>query len=141
MAPSKAPKMAMSDAQPTQDVGTMIRSNGKFRRDYIYVHEAVEAYLLLTEKMVSHKLLGQAFNFNGETLSTLEITRKILQLMDRSDLKPVILNKAPDEILEQSLSANKAHRLLGWKTHYTIQKGLEETIAWYKKYLSQKVHA
>jgi len=40
------------------------------------------------------------------------------------------------EIQEQSLSAEKAHRLLGWKSSYSLKKGLSETIEWYKNYFS-----
>jgi CDP-glucose 4,6-dehydratase len=113
----------------------VIRSDGKQIRDYIYVKDGVEAYLLLAEKAESLKLMGQAFNFSYEVqLTALEMVQKVLSLMDRGDLKPQILNIANNEILHQYLSADKAKRILNWKPTHSLDKGLTETIAWYRRY-------
>ncbi|MCX7772893.1 MAG: sugar dehydratase, partial [Clostridia bacterium] len=60
--------------------------------------------------------------------------KKILVLME-SDLKPVVLNQGSNEIRHQYLSARKAREVLGWKPAYTIDEGLEKTIAWYRAFL------
>jgi CDP-glucose 4,6-dehydratase len=113
----------------------VIRSDGKYVRDYFYVLDAVEAYVALAERMEDQKLWGEAFNFGTEEKFTvLEIVKKILALTKPS-LKPRILNEASGEIREQHLSAKKAHRILGWKARYPLAKGLKETVAWYKGYL------
>jgi len=113
----------------------VIRSDGKYVRDYFYVLDAVEAYVALAERMDDQKLWGEAFNFGTEEKFTvLEIVKKILALTKPS-LKPRILNEASGEIREQYLSAKKAHRVLGWKARYPLAKGLKETVAWYKSYL------
>jgi len=71
----------------------VIRSDGTFIRDYIFILDAVEAYLLLAEKMDDKGIHGEAFNFSNEIqISVLEITQKILKLMNREDLQPKILN-------------------------------------------------
>ena len=45
----------------------MIRSDGKFVRDYFYVEDGAAAYMLLAEKLLSTgRLRGQAFNFSNE---------------------------------------------------------------------------
>ncbi|MEW6214873.1 MAG: GDP-mannose 4,6-dehydratase [Nitrospirota bacterium] len=113
----------------------IIRSDGKYVRDYFYVKDAAKAYLLLAEKMDDSSICGQAFNFGNETpMTVLEITKEILLLMNRSDLEPIILNEAKGEILEQYLSANKAREMLGWKPLFSVRDGLAETIEWYKSY-------
>ena len=115
----------------------IIRSDGKYVRDYFYVLDAVEAYVALAEKMDDRKLWGEAFNFGTEEKFTvLEIVKKILALTNPS-LRPEILNEASGEIREQYLSAKKAHRMLGWKARYPMSKGLDETIAWYKAYFKK----
>ncbi|MCD2476590.1 NAD-dependent epimerase/dehydratase family protein, partial [Staphylococcus aureus] len=43
-----------------------IRSDGTFVRDYFYIEDAVQAYLLLAEKMEENNLAGEAFNFSNE---------------------------------------------------------------------------
>ncbi|MDP2922789.1 MAG: GDP-mannose 4,6-dehydratase [Candidatus Omnitrophota bacterium] len=113
----------------------LIRSDGKFIRDYIYVKDIVGGYLLLAEKMPQAKLYGEAFNFSGENpISVLELVKKIYQL---AGTKPnyKILNKVKYEIKYQYLSSKKARKILGWKAKYTLEEGLRKTINWYKTHL------
>jgi CDP-glucose 4,6-dehydratase len=117
----------------------VIRSNGKFIRDYVYVQDAVNAYIKLSECVSENNVLnGQAFNFSNDTpMNVLQIVDSVLNLM-QSKLKLIVQNKASNEILEQSLSSEKAFNLLGWKSEYTLEQGLDETIKWYKGYFSER---
>ncbi len=113
-----------------------IRSDGTFVRDYFYVKDAALAYMHLAERMGDTKIHGEGFNFSNELqISVLELTEKILRLMGRTDLKPVILNQAENEIKHQYLSAQKARDLLGWKPKYDLDDALKETVEWYTKFL------
>lgn len=115
----------------------VIRSNGKFVRDYFYVLNAVDGYLKLAEMMPHEKVNGEAFNFGyGEPLSVIELVDEILRLMGKESLEPVILNQASNEIENQYLDCSKAQELLGWKPEYDRQEGLRRTIAWYEEYFS-----
>ncbi len=116
----------------------IIRSDGSYIRDYIYIKDAVSAYLQLAEKMENESILGEAFNFSNEIqLTVLELTRKIISLTGREDLEPDIQNTARKEIKHQYLSAEKARKKLDWQPLYTIDQGLKETIAWYKEFFAQ----
>lgn len=113
----------------------IIRSDGSFIRDYIYIRDAVNAYLFLAEKMDVLDILGEAFNFSNEIqLTVLELTNEILRLMGKKVLKPIVLNEVKGEIKHQYLSATKAKNILDWKPKYTIEDGLNETIDWYKEF-------
>lgn len=112
-----------------------LRSDGSYLRDYIYVQDAVSAYLCLAENLTNGKITGEAFNFgNNNPLRVLEVVNAISKLMDKQDLKPIILNNAKNEILNQYLDSSKSNRVLGWKPQYGIEDGLKETISWYKRY-------
>lgn len=114
-----------------------IRSDGTFVRDYFYIEDAVQAYLLLAEKMEENNLAGEAFNFSNEIqLTVLELVEKILKAMN-SNLKPNVLNQGSNEIKHQYLSAEKARKLLNWTPAYTIDEGLEKTIKWYTKFFKK----
>ncbi len=116
----------------------VIRSDGSYIRDYFYVKDGALAYLHLAEKMDNAKIHGEAFNFSNELqISVLELTKKILQLMGKEDLQPVILNEAKNEIKHQYLSAKKARTILNWRPKYSIDDALKETIEWYKKFFEQ----
>ena len=116
----------------------LIRSDGTYIRDYFYIEDAVEAYLCLAEKMEREEIHGEAFNFSSELqVPVLELVRRILKVMNREDLAPVIQNRAQHEILHQYLSAEKAKRLLGWKPKFTLEDGLNRTVAWYRDYFER----
>lgn len=116
----------------------LIRSNGKFIRDYFYVRDAVAAYLHLAERLPDERFLGEAFNFGTEApLSVLQLVQRILRLIGAKALKPQVLNEASQEIPRQYLSCAKARRRLGWQPQYTLDEGLQETIAWYREWLAR----
>ena len=107
----------------------IIRSDGKYVRDYFYVEDAVEAYILLAEN-VFH---GEAFNFSNENpLNVTQVVSIITSLMG-SDLQPIIKNEASNETRELYLDSQKA-RNLGWRPRYFIEEGLLKTIKWYRNY-------
>lgn len=117
------------------DEPPVIRSDGTFIRDYFYVKDAALAYMHLAKKMDDTKIHGEVFNFSNELqIPVLEVTGKILRLMGRSDLKPVILNQAEHEIKHQYLSARKAREMLGWRPKYDLDGALKETIEWYTEF-------
>lgn len=117
----------------------IIRSDGKYVRDYFYIEDGAVAYILLAEKLSQDtNLCGQAFNFSNETpVTVLELVEHILRLM-KSDLKPIINNEASNEIRQQYLSAVKAHEFLKWRPVFTLDEGLNRTISWYKEYFSHE---
>ncbi|MCL4425365.1 MAG: GDP-mannose 4,6-dehydratase [Firmicutes bacterium] len=118
----------------------VVRSNGAHRREYLYVLDAVRAYLSLARALENPSLRGEAFNFSTEApVTVLEVIRLILTLMGRDDLEPQIQNSASREIVHQSLSVEKSRRILGWRARYTLEDGLPETIIWYRKHLLPEV--
>ena len=117
----------------------VIRSNGKYIRDYIYVKDIVDAYISLAESITKKNISGEAFNFSNESrMTVIEIVNKIRSIMGKEDLEPQILNLNLKEIPEQSLSAEKAHEILGWYSKYDLEKGIFETVDWYKTYFNKK---
>jgi CDP-glucose 4,6-dehydratase len=114
----------------------VIRSDGHFVRDYFYVEDGAGAYMLLAERLHQRpELTGQAFNFSIESeVTVLDLVNRILRAMG-SDLKPVVLNEASNEIRRQFLSAAHARKTLDWAPLFTLDEGLARTIAWYGAFL------
>lgn len=115
-----------------QGKGPIIRSDGRYARDYFYVEDGAEAYVMLAEKLAAEPALrGQAFNFAYDAeLSVLEVVARVSTMMG-SDLTPDIRDTARNEIPQQRLSARKARDVLGWQPRFTFNQGIERTIAWY----------
>jgi CDP-glucose 4,6-dehydratase len=115
----------------------VIRSDGHFVREYLYIEDAARGVLALAQA-ASSDLGGEAFNFGSDTrLSVLEIVEAILRAM-RVDLQPDVRNDAVNEIREQRVTWEKARRSLGWQPAFTLEEGLERTIAWYRSYFGSR---
>jgi CDP-glucose 4,6-dehydratase len=114
----------------------IIRSDGRYVRDYFYVEDGAAAYMLLAERLMNDtRLRGAAYNFSNEAqISVSDLVTQILAKMG-SKLKPEIQNQASNEIRHQFLSAERARIELNWRPHFTLDQGLEKTIAWYREAL------
>ncbi len=114
----------------------VIRSDGRFVREYLYVEDATEAYLTLAEQLAGDPMLkGEAFNFGANDGRTvIDVVRHILELLGRTDLQPIVLGQASSEIREQYLSADKAWARLGWRANVDFAEGLKRTTDWYRNY-------
>lgn len=114
----------------------VIRSDGQYVRDYFYVEDAAAAYMLLAERLATEaKFKGLALNFSNEQqITVLALVELILKKLN-SSFAPVVQNQAVNEIRCQYLSAARAREVLNWKPLFTLDEGLEHTIAWYRKVL------
>ncbi len=113
----------------------VIRSNGTFLRDYVYVKDAVSAYLRLAEAVERPEVAGRAFNFGDQApLTVLQIVSALQRLMACEHLEPDVRNQARGEIPNQSVSAERARTVLGWQSRYSLEQGLAETVEWYRPF-------
>jgi CDP-glucose 4,6-dehydratase len=116
----------------------VIRSDGTYVRDYIYVKDVARAYLRLAELFGDGRVRGQAFNFSAEQpMTVLELVNVIQKLMDCTHIAPDVHNCARGEIRSQHLSAAKARDVLKWEPEFDLELGLGETLAWYQAFLGR----
>jgi CDP-glucose 4,6-dehydratase len=119
------------------DQPPVIRSNGLFVREYIYVQDAINAYLTLAQALDTNSIQGHGFNFGSDhPYSVREIVEAIMTGMGRYNVVPQYLNQAIAEIESQTLCFRKAKSILGWEPQYSLEDGLSETIKWYESYIS-----
>jgi len=114
-----------------------LRSDGRSRRDYVYIDDVVAAYCQVAEAIGPKNLQGEAFNFgNNEPKQALEVVQTLLALMgSKSEVR--ILATATHEIKDQYLDARKAKEILGWSASVDLQEGLNRTIAWYRIFFNE----
>jgi CDP-glucose 4,6-dehydratase len=114
----------------------VLRSDGAPVRDYIYVKDAVDAYIALAEATDRTGVAGEAFNFGTQSRTTaLDIVEAIGRVMHVAP-NPVVLDAAPMEIREQTLDCSKARARLGWRPRWELDDGLRETVAWYRAHFA-----
>jgi CDP-glucose 4,6-dehydratase len=115
----------------------VIRSDGQYVRDYLYVKDAASAYLALADALHDGRMAGEAVNFSGDARrAVLEIVDDLQRLTGITALVPDIRNTATAEIREQWLSSEKARRLLGWTPAFSLEQGLAETVGWYRRWFA-----
>ena len=111
-------------------LGKEIRiTSGVQTRDYTYVEDMVEAYLLAA---VSDRAVGQTFNIgSGTDYSVLEIVERIRKLMTSSTpIRVGALETRPREAWRLCCDPAKANNVLGWHPRFTFDEGLSTTIRW-----------
>ncbi len=108
----------------------ILRSDGTYVRDYLYVKDVVNGYLLLLSRL--DNIVGEAFNFSSvESLSVVALIKKVEKILNKK-VKYIIKNTSKNEIPYQHLDSSKVRRL-GWKSKYSFSKGINETYSWYRK--------
>ncbi len=116
----------------------VIRSDGTYVRDYIYVKDVARAYIYLAERVAEKEASGQAYNFCADKpLSVLELVATIQEMMGARGLEPIIADSARGEIRNQHLSSEKARSALAWEPEFGLEEGLGETIDWYREFLAR----
>ncbi|MHB8736621.1 MAG: GDP-mannose 4,6-dehydratase [Terriglobales bacterium] len=116
----------------------IIRSDGTPIRDYLYVDDAVTAYLTLADAVLAGKAAGQAYNFGTDhPVAVLPLVRQILAASGRPDLEPDVQGTASAEIDRQYLDSSKARRELGWQPTVALDEGLRRAVAWYREFAPQ----
>ncbi len=115
----------------------IIRSDGTPLRDYLYVEDAVDAYLMLAQAVADGLIQAEAVNISYERpRSVMEVVEAILGEVG-VELVPVVKASATHEIQDQYLDATVARERLGWSPSYSFEEGLSRTIAWYRAYLTE----
>ncbi|HHL38945.1 MAG TPA: NAD-dependent epimerase/dehydratase family protein [Deltaproteobacteria bacterium] len=118
----------------------VIRSDGTPLRDYIFVKDAVSAYLTLARALDRGEIRGQAFNFAPERpVSVAELVALMTKVSGKTHIEPDVRGKGrPDgEIYHQYLSCEKAGKMLGWRPAHTLEEGLAETYRWYRAFFDE----
>lgn len=107
----------------------IVRSNGKYIRDYLYVKDVAKGYLLLLEQIT--KTGGEAYNFSSkDTFSVVELIGKAEEILGLK-IPYTISNTAQNEIPYQHLNDLKV-RKLGWRPDQDLNSTLRVVLSWYK---------
>jgi len=118
-----------------EDRDPVIRGHGKHVREFLYVLDGVEGYLVQAERCHEAEVAGEAFNFGGDGPMTVqEVVEHLLTLAAAPGRRPVISRSdpTPGEILAQYLDSSKASRRLNWRAKYPLDAGLLDALEWYR---------
>jgi CDP-glucose 4,6-dehydratase len=111
----------------------LIRSDGTPERDYMYIADAVDAYLAIAASLDRSELWGRAWNVGtGKPVPVRELVDKLIQVSGR-DVEPEIAGTGTPhgEIDRQYLDSAAMRDELGWQTTWSLDDGLRATWEWY----------
>jgi CDP-glucose 4,6-dehydratase len=112
----------------------VIRSDGTPERDFLYVDDAVAAYLAIADALDGDGARGEAFNAGG---GRPHAVREVVELICRiagTDVEPDIRGTGTPrgEIDRQYVDTTKLRRLTGWAPKVPLEEGLRRTVEWYR---------
>lgn len=114
----------------------LIRSDGSPERDFLYVEDAVRAYLAIDDALEQGVAAGEAFNAgSGRPHRVIDVASMICSLTG-TGVEPDIRGTGnPDgEIDRQWVDHSKLHALTGWEPQVPLEEGLRRTIEWHRRH-------
>jgi CDP-glucose 4,6-dehydratase len=114
----------------------VIRSDGSPERDFLYVEDAVSAYLAITDALDEGGARGEAFNAGGgKPHSVLEVVELVCRAAG-TDVEPDVRGKGTPagEIDRQYVDPTKLREMTGWTPAVDLEEGLRRTVDWYRAY-------
>ncbi|MCB0408983.1 MAG: SDR family oxidoreductase [Flavobacteriales bacterium] len=108
-----------------------INGDGEQSRDFTFVENAVQANIksLFTDKEVKGKVLNIAF---GGRTTINDLFYKIRNVVG-NEVKPIYREERPGDVRDSLADISLAQELIGYNPEFSIDKGLEITIDWFKK--------
>ena len=101
-------------------------------RDFIYIEDVAEAYILLAKNAEKVKIMG-IFNIGtGKETKILEVVNLIREYFNNTKF---LIGKKPYRIGETMhfySSINKIKKAINWEPKWTLEDGINKTIQWWK---------
>ena len=111
-------------------------SSPKSVRDFIFIEDVIEAYLLAIKNI--QKIKGEIFNLGTGKQSTIAEVVRIIKKITNSTIKPAYGEVKISQLEPKHWLADisKIKKLLNWQPRYDLEQGLKEDIEWFKKNIS-----
>jgi CDP-glucose 4,6-dehydratase len=115
----------------------VIRSDGTPERDYLYVEDAVDAYLAVAGSLDDTRRRGRAWNAGwGSPFAVREVVDRLIALSGSDGVPDVRGNGTPHgEIDRQYLDSSAIRAELGWEPRVGLDEGLRRAYDWYARRL------
>lgn len=109
----------------------IIYGDGEQKRCFSFVQDDIQ---VLEKLIYAENVVGEIINIgpDDEFITINELALKIADVID-FDLKPDYVTGRPQEVILANCSADKARRLLSYKTNYTLDQGIREMVEWIRK--------
>lgn len=118
--------------QAIQNKSLTVSGNGEQTRSFCYVSDMVDGLFLLSEK----KVKGETINLGNPNEKKIIDIARLIKKMTNSDSAIIFAPSRADDPQRRKPDITKAKKLLSWSPSVSLEKGLTETIAYFKKTVS-----
>jgi CDP-glucose 4,6-dehydratase len=114
----------------------VLRSDGSPQRDFLYVEDAVTAYLAIANALDRDEVRGQAFNAGGGSPHAVGEVVELIARLAGTDTEPRILGTGnpTGEIDRQYVDPTKIREVVGWAPRVDLEEGIRRTLDWYREH-------
>ena len=110
-----------------------IHGDGHASRDWLYVDDDAEAIEAIIEADIG-AIAGEVINVaTGVDISVAEIADVVLDAVGRPRSLKTFVDERLGQVDRHIGSTEKAERLVGWRARTSFERGLEQTVAWYRE--------
>ena len=115
----------------------VIRSDGTPERDYLYVEDAVDAYLAIAASLDRPQFHGRAWNAGwGRPVKVVDLVRTLIEVSGVAVEPDLHGTGTPHgEIDRQYLDSSAIRAELGWEPRWELAEGLRAAWEWYRRHL------
>lgn len=109
----------------------IIYGDGEQKRCFSFVQDDIDC---LNKLAFQDNVVGEVINIgpDEEFVTINHLAKTVAKLLDFK-LEPIYMKGRPQEVKLATCSANKARKLLGYKTKYTLEQGLAEMIKYIQR--------
>jgi nucleoside-diphosphate-sugar epimerase len=123
---------------------TLSRGDGSTVLDFLYVDEAIDAFLHLAHHAAnSEDAAPEVFNFgigSANATSMRELVRKISETYDGKSRNLIVNEMTMEPPMVKFLDSTKAQTELKWTPHVFLDEGLRKTLDWYHLHIDELAH-
>jgi CDP-glucose 4,6-dehydratase len=111
----------------------VIRGDGRVCRDFLYVEDAIAAFLALGSRLADPGIKGNIFRIaTGINTPVQEVVKEIMRIAGLGGANPRILGESCDGRTDAPYEPVFERKSLGWQPRFTLAEGLQRTWAWYR---------
>lgn len=112
----------------------VIRSDGLLKRDYVYIDDAVDAFLTVAHDIEKSRNHGRIFRVgSGVGTNARHIVELVLHAASRNDLGVKILGETVSERVDAITGPGKELTALGWHSRVSVASGIGLAFEWYNR--------
>lgn len=123
---------------------SLSRGDGSTVLDFLYVDEAIDAFLRLAHHAANcDDATPEVFNFgvgSANATSIRELVRKISDIYDGNSRNLTVNEKTLEPPMVKFLDSTKAQTKLKWTPQVLLDEGLRKTVDWYRLHIDELAH-